>query len=318
MPQACDDTSRRRGLVLAAPRAVRTPTLFAIAITCACSSSKNATTPDARATDAAPTADAAQAIDAGSGPSCAGLAYCEDFDELPDGALANATTLGPWAVAVSGVTAEIDATNPYHSAKSLHIIIPSGVNTGSGGTPSHATLTQKAGAGSGLVAGDNLFGRAMIYYSDTGSNGLPIGVHSWFFIASGTSSQLGSAASLNLGGGGAKLQLNYSPGDKSVQGGTMTAGAWHCVQWEYDGAIDSAGSGSGSGSDGSGATPANVAKVWIDGSDALDIPATQGWDFATPWNAFSFGYTHYQTLTNPVEVFLDDFALDHAMIDCPQ
>jgi hypothetical protein len=236
----------------------------------------------------------------GSGAACAGLAYCDDFDGYGTVTLTNGETLGPWAVAVSAVTMTIDSVNAYDGGNSLHITMPAGVNSHTGGTPTHGLLSQ--GATAGLVTGNDLYGRAMIYYSNTGENNLPLSVHSWFFEASGTSTKLAASASLNLGGGGAKLQLNYAPGDLSVQGGTMTAGAWHCVQWQYDGA---------------GTTPANVAKVWIDGTVALDILASQGWSFATPWDAFSFGFTHYQTLANPVEVFLDDFALDGAMIPCP-
>ena len=36
-----------------------------------------------------------------------------------------------------------------------------------------------------------------------------------------------------------------------------------------------------------------------------------------PWNQFTLGFTHLQTLLNPVEIFLDDFALDGAMVPCP-
>jgi hypothetical protein len=147
-----------------------------------------------------------------------------------------------------------------------------------------------------------MFGRAMVYYSNTGGNGLPLNVHSWIFSASGTSTTLAAAVSMNMGGGGARLQLNYSPGDVSVPGGTVTAGQWHCVQWEYDG---------------SGTPPKNEAKVWIDGAQAIDVPASKGWNFATPWNNFNFGFTHYQVLPNPVDVFLDEFALGDAMIPCP-
>lgn len=82
----------------------------------------------------------------------------------------------------------------------------------------------------------------------------------------------------------------------------MTAGAWHCVQWQYDG---------------SGSPPADTAKMWVDGTVAVDVPASVGWKMATPWTTMMFGFTHFQTTTNPVDVFLDDFAVDGAMIDCP-
>ena len=283
---------------------MRTQALLAIAL-CACTHSiSSSATNDGGGDD--DSIDAAVPSDAASSPSDAGsagcgLAYCEDFDAYGSATLADATTLGPWAVAVSAVTMTIDSVHAYGgSGKSLHIKIPAFVNSHTGGTPTHGLLSQKASAG--LVAGNDLYGRVMLYYSNTDGNELPLSVHSWFFEAAGTSTKLAAATSLNLGGGGAKLQLNYAPGDVSVQGGTMTTGAWHCVQWQYDGA---------------GATPANVAKVWIDGKVALNIPVGEGWNFATPWSSFSFGFTHYQTLSNTVEIFLDDFALDGAMIACP-
>jgi hypothetical protein len=239
-------------------------------------------------------------IDAGSPPvSCPGLAYCDDFERY-GGAITDGESLGPWKASVAALTMTIDTVKPYRGTQSLHITMPGSVNCGTGGVPCHAVLNQRNAAG--LVMGNNMFGRAMVFYSNTSGNGLPIGVHSWIFSASGMSSATAGAVSMNMGGGGAKLQLNYSPGDQSVQGGTMTAGTWHCVQWEYDG---------------SGSPPRNQAKVSIDGTLAISIPATEGWNAATPWNNFNFGFTHYQTLANPVEVFLDEFALSDAMIPCP-
>lgn len=87
-----------------------------------------------------------------------------------------------------------------------------------------------------------------------------------------------------------------------MQGGLVTTGAWHCIQWQYDGA---------------GTPAADLANVWIDGTEAVGVDAGKGWKFATPWTLFDFGFTHYQTLTNPVDVFLDDFALGPTKIDCP-
>jgi hypothetical protein len=88
--------------------------------------------------------------------------------------------------------------------------------------------------------------------------------------------------------------------ESSVQGGNVTAGAWHCVQWQIDA---------------SGRPPADTARVWLDGTEVLQVDAGKGWDFA-PWNTFDFGFNHFQTLGNPVDVYLDDFALDNAPIPC--
>lgn len=272
-------------------RLQRTSPVFAFAALAfaACGHPAAATVDSAVASDAAGDGGAIDAAPTG----CPGLAFCDGFESYPAGPLTNGATLGAWSVSAAGVTIAIDATSGYHGGKALHVTAPAGA-------AAHGYLAQKAAAG--LVPGNDLHGRAMIFYANTGGNDLPLHVHSWFFLASGASTALSATAAMNLGGGGAKLQLNYSPGDHSVQGGAMTAGAWHCVQWQYDG---------------SGTPPANQAKVWIDGALAITIPAAQSWSFATPWSAFDFGFTHYQTLANPVDVLLDDFALSNATIACP-
>jgi hypothetical protein len=48
-----------------------------------------------------------------------------------------------------------------------------------------------------------------------------------------------------------------------------------------------------------------------------DVPKNSDWYLATPWTSFSFGLVHLQTLVNPVEYFMDSFALDGAPISCP-
>ena len=248
------------------------------------------------AIDAPATPDAPMVAHCTNGP----YAYCDDFESYPAAALANNQTLGNWSVQISAVTFAIDATGGYHHTHALRVTVPAHVNSGTGGTPSHGILNQKAPGG--IVASNNLFGRVMIYYSNTNGNGLPIGVHSWYFDATGTSSAINMPVGINQGGGGTKLQLNYHPGDLSVDNGTMTAGAWHCIQWQYDG---------------SGSPSANLANVWIDGVVAIPSSQVTGWNFATPWDAFALGFTHYQTLNNTVDVFLDDFALDGTKVPCP-
>ena len=231
--------------------------------------------------------------DAGSSGS-----YSDDF-EAYGGAITNGAMLGPWKASVggTGVVMIVDGVRPHSGSKSLHITVPAGASA-------HGTLTQTAAAG--LIPGNDMFGRAMVFYNNTGGNNLPVGVHSWLFNSSGMSTAAGGNVSMNMGGGGAKLQLNYHPPapqvEQSVQGGMITAGQWHCIQWQYDG---------------SGTPPHDLAKVWIDGTLAVDIPASKGWKLATPWSTFAFGFTHYQTLTNPVDVYLDDFALSGSMVPCP-
>ncbi len=250
----------------------------------------------------APATDASN--DAATG--CGAYKYCDDFESYDAGAIANAAMLGPWKATVqgNGVTFQVDGTKPFHGTKSLHVTMPS--ETGQdAGTAARGTLNQAAAAG--LIPGNNMYGRAMVFYSNTGGNDLPLGVHSWLFSSSGKSTAADGGVNMNMGGGGVKLQLNYHPPaplpEQSVQGGTITAGAWHCIQWQYDG---------------SGNPSNDAAHVWIDGTDVVDVAKSNGWDFATPWNTFDFGFNHYQVLTNGIDVYLDDFALDGAMIPCTQ
>jgi hypothetical protein len=75
------------------------------------------------------------------------------------------------------------------------------------------------------------------------------------------------------------------------------------MQWEYNG---------------SGTPPKDEGKIWVDGKLVVDAaPPAQKWDFATPWSNFDFGFTHYQTTKNAIDVYLDDFALAETMVACP-
>lgn len=236
---------------------------------------------------------------------CGGYKYCEDFESYPAGPITNGVMLGPWKATVNGmgIVAQIDAVKPYRGKQSMHVTVPSNAGEDAG-TTARGTLNQAAAAG--LIPGNDVFGRAMVFYSNSNGNDLPLGVHSWLFSSAGTSTFADGGVNMNMGGGGAKMQLNYHPvlplPEQSVQGGTMTAGTWHCLQWEYDG---------------SGSPPANAGKVWVDGTLAVNVLQSQGWNFATPWSTFDFGFNHYQALANGVDVYLDEFALDGAMIPCP-
>jgi hypothetical protein len=239
--------------------------------------------------------------------SCGNYLYCENF-EAYSGTVSNGEKLGPWVATVTstatdagaGQTITVDSVRPYSGSKSLHVTVPAGM-------PTRGTLNQTVKTG--LVAGNNIFGRAMVYYSNTNGNDLAIGVHSWIFNANGTVTAGGASADINMGGGGAKFQLNYHPPappaptgtEYSLQGGTQTAGQWMCVQWQLNG---------------SGTT--NEGKVWVDGVLALDaVNQNPVWDFAQPWTSMDFGFNHYQTTTNPIDIYLDDFALNDTMIPCP-
>ncbi len=251
--------------------------------------------------------DSSPIVDAGGDarpePSCVGLAYCEDFESYAASStpIATNTTIGPWKATVNGAAVmTIDAVRPYGGAKALHITVPKN-DTGASGL---LNITKAAG----LITGNNLFGRAMVYYTKSATDDKPNGVHSWIFQGIGTSTASGKIMSLNLANNGTSYFLNYhgdstSSAESSKNGGTPVAAKWVCMQWEYNS---------------SGATPVDEAKVWADGALIIDATkAAQNWNLATPFSTMQFGFTHYQTLSNAIDVYLDDFAVNNAMVACP-
>ena len=236
--------------------------------------------------------DAGVGVDGGG---CSGLSYCDDFEGY-GGAVLDGTMLGPWKATVSatGITMTVDTVKPYQGNKALHIA--------ASGASSIASLHQ--GATGGLVPGNDLFGRAMVFYSNASGDGLPNQAHWLLFNAAGTSTAGG--VSMNLGGFGSLLDIDYQPPppgtESAVQAGALTAGVWHCFQWQYDG---------------SGTPAADDAKLWVDGQLVVQAPQSKGWSFATPWTSFDFGLTFYGMLANPIDLYLDDFALDGSMVGCP-
>jgi hypothetical protein len=239
---------------------------------------------------------------AGGGSDCAGYVYCEDFEAYPAQTLANYTKLGPWSVTVGNAEVSVDTERPYRGSKSFHVVMAAGSTQG-GGMLSHTP-------DAGIVPSNDLFGRMMIYYSSAGGSGLPLDTHSYVFTTSGTVTTLDAGTDLNMGGGGAAIQLNYQPPagsgfpfEQALHGGLLTTDAWHCIQWQFDG---------------SGAPPAHSANIWLDGSLVVELPPADGWVFATPWSLFGFGFTHLQTVPNGIDYYMDDFALSDAMIPCPK
>jgi hypothetical protein len=246
------------------------------------------------------------ASDASTCGSCTGYTYCDTFESYPAGPIANAATLGPWTATVTGTGAvmQIDTTNAYCGTKALRITVPTNAGEDAG-TAARGSLNQTATAG--LIPGNDIFGRTMVYYSNVGGNDLPYNVHSWLFSSAGNSAAADGGVNMNMGSNGAApmMLLNYHPPapltEQSVTGGSITAAAWHCVQWQYDG---------------SGNPPNDTGAVWVDGTQVVTAKS-KGWNFATPWSSFDFGFTHYEILANAVDVYLDDFALSNTMVPCP-
>src|SRR5439155_443149 len=83
---------------------------------------------------------------------------------------------GAWTPSMAGGAAlVVDATKPYRGKKSLHVTAPMG-------GPAHALLSQAKGKAV-PIAGNNLFGRVMLFFADPA----PSGTHFNIFEAGGVS-----------------------------------------------------------------------------------------------------------------------------------
>src|SRR5262245_17032342 len=86
---------------------------------------------------------------------------------------------------------------------------------------------------------------------------------------------------------------------------------WHCLQWQLDGS---------KGPDGN---PRHDSRLWIDGAAVADFnPASEiaHWQFGT-WDTLRIGIWVWHAQpggTQPIEMWIDDLAVDGSMIPCPQ
>jgi hypothetical protein len=292
----------------------------------------DATTVDSGGTvlEAGPADAAPDAADAAPADvlSCAAnhYLYCDDFEAYPDsGSIASGTMLGPWMTGIggktdAGQTAEmgVDTVKPFSGTYALHVTAPAGEST-------YGQLKRLQLDGGDI--GPDMYGRAMVYFSnaplpggsapltDSGTYGIPSGVHSWIFASGGHSDELDASVSANIIVGSPTLALNYSPGDDGPSApkdaGPVVPGTWHCLQWQFDG---------------SGSPPNDVANIWFDGFLEVHTDPTQKYprgdaqaplQMAADWTQLTFGFTHYQTTKIPQDVFLDDFAIDDKVVPCP-
>lgn len=249
---------------------------------------------------------------------CSGI--CESFDTY-NGSLLNGKTYGPYNLSssvststTSPIWAEVD-TNFYYSApSSLHINC----------TASNSTQALLTASPPTPLAWPNVYGRTMLYYSNASGNAVPNSVHSWIFNAAGSNSYFNSTLAPNTTTPNGVVSMNlivkdyvclnyhWGPSEMSVcsSAKVIQANQWTCIQWHYDG-------------------PNSNAEVWVNGTQVISVvhhestnytPVNSSqWRFADSpgWKTLQFGFQHYQTLTSPVDLHMDDVVLDTKPTCCP-
>jgi hypothetical protein len=257
--------------------------------------------------DGGPSAGAGGAVDAsGVLPAidCKSARFCDDFEAYAVGA----APAGGWTVSKTkdpAVTLVVASDKAWSGTKSISIHAP--------GASATAFITRGKPV-LPLPDGDNLFGRMMTFLTKA-----PPGPVHWNSMRGTGRTADGQYATYSWGAmNDGKVLANYNEGAHDCWKGSRTlwpVGKWSCLQWQFDGSKNPDG------------TVKNEMRIWVDGvllSDAVVSRFGSGCTDGTKteWTAPLFdgirlGWENYQTSSIPIEMWLDDVALDSKPIACP-
>jgi hypothetical protein len=263
---------------------------------------------DTRVAADGPKKDTGIASGTPSPPCVTSALACEDFEGYATGG----TPKPNWRLSVTaGSRANIDETHAFSGAKSMHFFHPEGAVYREG-------YIRKEGAPLLPVAGNNLFGRMMVWLA-----AIPGHVHWSNVQAKGRIPVVGQEAQYNFGGS-IQYMANYARLSSSgllddcytSSKSQIPVKRWVCMEWQFDGSRDEL-------------------RFWIDGqplADATVIKSGTGCVKRTSvdnglWRApifttLSLGWEHFiYSPTDKVgstDLWLDDVVVDGTRIGCPQ
>ncbi len=234
------------------------------------------------------------ALDAG--PSCS-AAFCDDF-ERPDGG-----GLSPWRTSVSGGTVALDTARAHSGTTSAKITTD--------GQAAYRRAYLELTSPFFPVSGNAFYGRMWVYLTAAPS----MTTHWTNISGEGTAQYNGQniQAYVRYGGQVSKqLMANYdsSPLSSDCWRHSTVAipeGRWACFEWHFAGG-------------------ANTMELWLDGTQLNQITINGtgdgciAHDLADNWvlptfDTLHLGWEHYQT-SIPIEMWVDDVALDTSQIGC--
>jgi hypothetical protein len=232
--------------------------------------------------------------------ACTGALVCDDFESYP----ANGPPLGPWKVQTNGGAVVVDGTHAHSGQRAVH------VSTAAGGAAYQQALLTVSGAPTFPVAGNVVFGRMMIWLT-----AVPTQTTHWTNIAGSgkVTGQTFSAVSRYGGQYSPRLMANYDTSGVASDCWQHSATGiptqrWACFEWRFDG-------------------PNNEMDFWLDGTSLTDLTVlgmgqgcinngTNGKWLLPEYDAISLGWEHYQA-SDPIDLWIDDVALDMQRIGCP-
>jgi hypothetical protein len=254
-------------------------------------------TPDAGPHDAGvPDAGVADAGTPDAGPVGCTAAFCDDFESYDGG-----VPKGPWSLSLNGGAAVMDTSKAHSGARSVHI-----------STDGMSSYRQAyIGMGAPFFPQTEYYGRVWFWLKAT-----PKQTTHWTNI-SGEGDVLDAGANVRAyvrfgGQYSPTIMANYDTSggphtdcwDHSTS--AMPAQQWACFEWHYKQAN-------------------NQMELWVDGGSVLTVTQTGqgclGQDLNNQWllpvfDTLRLGWEHYQ-MSDPIDLWLDDVALDTQRVGCP-
>ncbi len=256
-------------------------------------------------------------IDMGVQPvdPCTETAFCEDFEDYTEVALADGQEFGPWRAALSsgGALMDLDGTHTVSGDHALHVVLDQGTESGgrlftNGDVPILADTPT------------HVYGRMMMYIAQNGTS-----VHWTFFGVSGE-----AEASSPLAGNYASYIMSSLPRDgvntysfvDGLSGGPyyqdcwsqgmqpMPTDAWTCVSFE----MDTLGRHLRMYND---ADPTPIVSVDETGQGCVSpAPGDSTW-WGPEIDTFFVGGWSFHEMNAPLELWIDDVVFDTAPVACP-
>lgn len=246
---------------------------------------------------------------------CTPTAFCEDFDDYTETALADGQNFGPWraAVASPGATMDLDGTHTISGDRALHVLLEQGMTSG-------GRLFTNDGVPLLADTPTHLYGRMMMYIEQNGTS-----VHWTFFGVQGSAEPASP-----LAGNYAAYIMSSLPRDgmntysfvDGLSGGSdyqdcwaqgmepMPTGEWTCVAFEMDALARHLRMFK------DGDPEAIVAVDDVGDGCVAPVPGDSLW-WGPEIEELFVGTWSFHPMNAPLEVWIDDLIVDTMPVACP-
>ncbi len=228
------------------------------------------------------------------GGDCKVARFCDDFESYATGQAPTG-----YGLRQKGGTLTIESSKAFSGTRSVYIKSDEG----------SAKTTALINVGRGILPlpGNVVHGRMMVYLTATPQGNVHWDNTIWSGKLPGTDVKAQYAYGGHQSG---RFIVVYNPHDcNAISQTPFPTGRWACLQWQFDG-------------------PSMTTRLWVDGKAIADQTVVgktnrcmdrSGAEWVAPtFDNAQFGWTNYQPSPVPIEMWMDDIAIDSKQIACPQ